>query len=909
VLVVQGTAGVGKTSLLRILRDQAKESDALVLHAQAGEYERDFPFGVARELLERWFVDASENERRSAFARAAKLAEPVFEYHTGKAADGLPDLHSTLHGLYWLCVNLSARRPLVITVDDAHWADSHSLRMIGYLAARLEENAVLLAVASGSDISGPHDDLLTAVAGSPATRVMRPLPLSGKAVHQLIAPLWPGTPAPAHVSAACHEMTGGNPFLLAELLAAAKRMGIDRQGRMVEQMRSLVPDKLSQWVHTRLRRLPDSSVTVARSMAVLGVAVDSRHCSNLSGLDPAAAQAAVQALVNADILEAGSPLRFVCPVIRTVIYSAIPSQTRAEAHSRAARELTGADIPPRLAADQLLHTPAGTDAWTVEVLRAAATQAMSEGSAPAAVRYLRRALKENIDAETRARVLGELGSAELRAHQADAVIHLTEALTLASTERERGLLGLDLAAALLTGGHARRSGELALDLARRMASTQPSLAARLAVRALVATPDGDAAKVLDQVAHVVETDASVGSAFDVLALVQRLRSCRQADELIELTQAAADHLLVADADSGTHPGCVRGWTLAACDLLPESARLLAKTAQQAAARGFVLARDDALAMRALVLAESGRLADAEAEATHLLGTPAPGEIWGTAKPIALAALLEVLVERDELDTAAGLLSTVGLHGEVPDTMAFDPVLLIRGRLKAARRDEQDGVADLLECRCRVGSRPPAVAFLPVLPHLTMALVRQGRRDEARAVVEEDLHTARTFGAARPLGSALRAAAMVADGQKTVDLLEEAVTVLDTSPSLLELAHATVDYGAALRRGGRRTDARKMLRRGVELAEKCGASALRKRGYSELVIAGGRVRRAKSTGDLQALTPAERRVADMAASGMRNQDIAKELFVTVKTIEWHLSQVYPKLGICNRVELRNALAEH
>jgi DNA-binding CsgD family transcriptional regulator len=165
--------------------------------------------------------------------------------------------------------------------------------------------------------------------------------------------------------------------------------------------------------------------------------------------------------------------------------------------------------------------------------------------------------------------------------------------------------------------------------------------------------------------------------------------------------------------------------------------------------------------------------------------------------------------------------------------------------------------------------------------------------------------AHVWGTDRALGMALRAAGLVEGGERGIELLEEAAVTLERSPARLEHAAALADLGAALRRSNRRADARDPLRRALDLAEACGAPPLVERARQELRAAGGRPRRARSSG-ADGLTASERRTAAMAADGLSNPEIAQALFVTKKTVESHLGSAYRKLGIRSRTELAAAL---
>ncbi len=183
----------------------------------------------------------------------------------------------------------------------------------------------------------------------------------------------------------------------------------------------------------------------------------------------------------------------------------------------------------------------------------------------------------------------------------------------------------------------------------------------------------------------------------------------------------------------------------------------------------------------------------------------------------------------------------------------------------------------------------------------------GEQDEARRLAAEELELARTWGAPRALGAALRAAGLVAGGKNGLTLLEEAVEVLADSPARLEHAKARTELGAALRRANRRAEAREQLRQALELATHCGAAPLAARAETELLATGARPRRISLSG-VESLTPSERRVAVLAAEGPTNREIAQALFVTTRTVEVHLTSSYRKLNISSRSQLAAALAK-
>jgi DNA-binding CsgD family transcriptional regulator len=180
------------------------------------------------------------------------------------------------------------------------------------------------------------------------------------------------------------------------------------------------------------------------------------------------------------------------------------------------------------------------------------------------------------------------------------------------------------------------------------------------------------------------------------------------------------------------------------------------------------------------------------------------------------------------------------------------------------------------------------------------------RAEARALAAEEVKLSQTHGGPRARGVSLRAAGLVEGGTRGIELLRHAVTVLENSGARIEHARALADLGAALRRAGHRADSREILRTALDLAHRCGAHALSERARTELIAAGGRPRRLVLTG-LDSLTASERRVAQLAAAGLANRDIAQQLFITTRTVEGHLTHVYQKLDITSREQLTDAFA--
>jgi DNA-binding CsgD family transcriptional regulator len=333
------------------------------------------------------------------------------------------------------------------------------------------------------------------------------------------------------------------------------------------------------------------------------------------------------------------------------------------------------------------------------------------------------------------------------------------------------------------------------------------------------------------------------------------------------------------------------------DLYRLSEALLAAARRQGAVPDVV----GILVLRAWASAECGALADAEADARWALE-----RATGVARMQAVSVLVRVLVERDALDEAEGLLAELE-DPRSSESGEVSRLLGVRGRLRAAQGRSQEALVDLVEC----GERNQRLGFAmlgggPWRAEAALAHAALGNHDQAQRLASEQLAMAREFGFARTLGVSLRASGLVAGGSDGLALLGEAVQTLETSGSPLELARALTDFGGALRRSGRPGEARAQLERGLDLAHHCGARRIAGLARAELIAAGAKPRRDAITGR-DALTASELRVARLAGEGMSNREIAQALFTTPKTAKSHLNRIYRKLGITCRGELADALA--
>jgi DNA-binding CsgD family transcriptional regulator len=275
--------------------------------------------------------------------------------------------------------------------------------------------------------------------------------------------------------------------------------------------------------------------------------------------------------------------------------------------------------------------------------------------------------------------------------------------------------------------------------------------------------------------------------------------------------------------------------------------------------------------------------------------------------MATGVLALILRDRGRVADAWDVLLSAGLTGAIAPLPPLTPALLARMQVRVARGEHEAALIDWHEAqRRRQFSGGSPVGWIEDQIAAAEATRALGNRTGAQAIVHENLEIARRWGTPGGVGQALRGVARVDSESDPIPLLREASELLEASPARLEHARALVDLGAALRRAGHRRDSRHPLNAGHELAEHCGATGLAEQARQELAASGVRVRR-PTLGEADELTASERRICNMACEGLSNAQIAQALFVTVKTVEMHLTRSYRKLGIHKRVELAAALA--
>jgi ATP/maltotriose-dependent transcriptional regulator MalT len=351
-----------------------------------------------------------------------------------------------------------------------------------------------------------------------------------------------------------------------------------------------------------------------------------------------------------------------------------------------------------------------------------------------------------------------------------------------------------------------------------------------------------------------------------------------------------------------------GYALMVGDRLDESVRILDGLIATARRKGAIFNFAGLSIMRAMVHYGRGALADGEADARAAMDALPHRQVWFGSH--VHGWLAQMLVERGAIDEAAEVSRGGAERMEsASEPLARAPLLRTDAMVALAQGNHRaalDAARGLGESLAAYGHYNPSFSYPSWRSLAVEAQLALGEKDEALALAREELELARAWGAPRALGRALRMVGLAEGRDEGLARLREAVHVLQDGPARLEYAYALADVGSALRRGNKRAEARDHLRQALELAQRLGAAVLAERAHEELVATGARPRRLVLSG-VDSLTPSERRVATMAADGLSNRDIAQGLFVTLRTVEMHLSNAFRKLGISTRTQLPATLA--
>ena len=753
--VIEGSAGIGKSSLLAEARLRAGAAGMTVLTARGSEIERSFSYGVVRQLFERLVAQSDQTERSRLLAAAAAHAGRLFsaEPLPGQLRASEDDAFALVHGLYWLALNLAEERPLLISIDDLQWSDEASLRWVAYVVRRLEGTAVgvLCAVRPIED----EDPVLAELLADPATTIVRPSALSVAAVIDLVREEL-SADADKAFCVGCHRVTGGNPLLLQELIRTLAAEGVAPSAGSVEVLERLAPDAVARSVRLRLARLPAEAAALAGAVAVLGDGADRRHAAALAGIEQRSQAPAAAVLARVELLRPDPPLRFVHPLVRNAVYEASPPHERAHQHAKAVAVLAAAGAPVEQVAAQLLLAPPETVEDAVAPLRAAAREAAARGAPASAARYLTRALGEPSSGAERAELLLELAAAESTLGSPTVVERLREGASLLEDPERRALAELDLGRALYWAGqeeegvqvleHALEERPVEDDLGRRLQAELIANSARLPGHHENAWRLADSITVKPQ----------DGPGARLLLCIQAYGEGARGRDRVRAIELAAEGLGAMGEQERAWNYTTGCYAMLHCDRLEEAIRFLDPLIEAVRRRGAVFNFSSLSMTRAIIHYGRGALGEAEADARTALDVLPHHNVWFV--PHAHAWLAQVLIERGELDEASALLADVEpLIDVAADPFSSTPLLRARSMLTAARGDHDAALDDALKlgrALAAFGHVNPAASHPPWRSLAALEHYALGQTQPALALAREEVELARAWGAARTLGRSL-----------------------------------------------------------------------------------------------------------------------------------------------------------
>jgi DNA-binding CsgD family transcriptional regulator len=867
--LIEGLAGTGKSLLLRECCMEAKARSIRTLSAAGLPHEAGFVHGVVRQLFE-----------------GSPSAVPA------KLGDGNPISYPALHALYRAIADFSAEGPLLIAVDDAEWADEPSLHFIRHLATRLDGLPVAVILTWCPAASQSDDHPLNALRRVAGATLLRPQPLTPKGVAQLARNGSRHAAGEDRVRL-LHETTGGNPFLVSELVRAV--------GDGDE-----VPEAISLFVDEHLSRLPLGSSEFACGVAILEGHSQLGQVCDLLEMPTESAPPIADALESAGALRRRSDCsyEFVHAIVRKAVYRRIPEARRAALHRRAVHVLGAASLPAvQIAPHAVLADACGSEE-VVDVLRAAANEAMETGSPRLAADYLSRALHEPPTAAQRPDVLADLGAANwLTGRDESAVRCLRESLAQTTEPASRAERARTLARAMFSTGDVSAAFVELGSVEEALGAPDGSLSAEAAGLGLISPDTAQEARAIQRHWELSGVNGCESLHRYSAAAVHEWMVGR-ASRARELCEKALGDGRLLHAEGPESPSVLQAASVLAFVEAPDfmdevTSQMRAESERRGSVFGCIASRT----LRGLGETMRGRV---RAALTELHSASEWGDVPVVVQPL-LAGLQAIsLVRLGRLAEAEETILAVGDLAQLPTLVHTNLVFYARGRLRIAQGRPEDALEDFESLRRRIeecGVRNPSFSWRR---GAVEANILMERLDAAQELARENLDDARRWGTPTAIGIGLHVLGL-SKGPGGEGVLAEAVEELRRSPAAFDRARALFDLGLALRRSGHPAKSRKPLREAVDLARRCGASSLAELALSELLIAGARPRRQMFSG-LGALTASERRIAQLAKAGLTNKQIAQRLFLATKTVENHLTRVYAKLEIPGREALPAALAD-
>ncbi|WP_221358246.1 ATP-binding protein [Streptomyces beigongshangae] len=913
IATISGSTAVGKTTVLDALTERASSAGAMVLGVVSSPNERHVPYSALAQLMHS--ITARFNAPEEACAGdggTARHGRP-----TGLATSPAPpatqdDPLTVARQTHRIIAELAARRPVVITVDDIQHTDPDTLFCLRYLAQRLSHLPLALVFTHGVSVDEQPPPILHDLLYRTTARHFHLEPFSPLGIRELATSRLP-SPPPDRVVVEIHRQSGGNP-LLAQALVEEYRLhtasaagaeprsaeGTESDARPAGLTELPAGPVFHQAVLAYLHRLGPRAVRLAQCLALLGDASTPVLLSRLSNIDP-------ELLKRYDRLFSGIGALDVSRLRRTGMLQALlgemPHNKVTHLRYRAARLLYDNGAPSQTVATHLLSIGPLHEEWVLPVLRAAACQALDEGELPQAIRYLELARECSSNESQRLSVKSQYAYGQWQLNPADSALHF---LGLKDPILKGKLTGDD-AWWIAEGMLFHLSFDEAVEIVDHLnTSGEGTTTALYGTRMLMAS---EVPGVLDRLSRPLLSTAAPATSHSEM---------RARHALSLVLERGADEYALSLADqvfqsAGNRPLSQRSSLpkalLTLCyaertDTADKWYELLAADAGNSDTTGW---RAQSECVGALISLRRGRLAEAvrRAESAYDLLS---GPKWNVSSALALAILIEAHTARGDHRAAAEylvpepppalFLTRPGLH-----------YLYARGRHHLATGNTYLALSDFQECgrlMRRWNLDTPALA--PWRLGEAEAWLRLGEKDKAVRLVEEQLARP-DDGLTRSRGMALHTLALTQTTARQPPVLRDAFRLLESCGARYEAAAVLADLSRAYQRLGDKR-ARPTARRAWRLAKACQAESLcqsllptsTSQSVPRQRSAGSRGGDHAGPDDFEGLSESERRVAVLATQGYANREIAEKLFITVSTVEQHLTRVYRKMGIRNREQL-------
>ena len=881
-LVVRGEPGVGKTVLLDHLAGQASGSGCRVARATGVQSEMELAFAGLHQLC------------APMLDRAERLPVPqrdALSTVLGLAAGPPPDRFLVGLAVLSLLSEVAAERPLICLVDDEQWLDRASAQALGFAARRLGADPVGLVFSArdpGSELAGLPELEIGGLRDDDARALLEvalAVPLDPRVRDLIIAE------------------TRGNPLALLELPRGlspadlAGGFGLPGARPGAASLIGRIEDSFAR----QLAALPDQTRRLVQ-LAAADPSGDPSLVQRAAGRQGIPVHAEVPA-VEAGLVEFGARVRFRHPLARSAAYRSAPFSVRQQLHAALAEVTDPATDPDRRAWHRAQAAP-GPDEEVAAELEQSAGRAQARGGLAAAAAFLEQSMLLTADP---VRHTGRALAAAQVSMQAGAFAKALELLAIAEAGPLDGFasarvdllrgqiafvsnLGSDAPSLLLKA--AKRLEPLNLDLARETylaAWSAASLAGHLAgagdvfevsraARAL--SPPGDPPRPVDMLLDGLTRLVTDGPAAAVPALRQAVNA-------------------FAAGDVSREEGLRWGW-IAATVLWDENAGRAIIERQVRLARDAGALEQLPTGLVALAMSDAWR-GDFTAAASLIAETDAVAEVTGSRiapyTHMFLASLQGNQAELTSLIAVSNAKATAEGQGVAATYAQWAAAILHNGL---------GGYAEAFAAARQASEHGHLYVSIWALPELIEAAVRTGDTQVAAGALEQLAERTQAGGTDFGLGVEARCRALLSDGTAADDLYREAIGRLGRTPLQPELARARMLYGEWLRREGRRLDAREQLRTAYDMLAAIGMVAFAERARREL-IATGEVVRKRSAEAATTLTAQEALIARLARDGRTNAEIGAQLYLSARTVEWHLRKVFAKLGIGSRRELNAVLA--